>query len=593
MRIFPSKPLELVNTTLCLLGFLFMLGCGGSYVNYRPVLDQKTIIHPDQGVVIARIVNTSTYPLPFNNLTITPENLNESKKIKPDELQALTPYEKGTTVFASQIPPGSYALKNILAWHFRGEYRYSNYIPADTKLGTFEVKAGQVTDLGTILYYPKPQNDKFLKILSRVPETANGEVLAKYFPFYNYQSDNIISWKDDGKSEERDSLIASIAQNPVTYQKRYLAPDKSVYFLAKLGVILKRNASGEWSLDGVDTNLNLNTIAQSKAGDVIVGGAEGKLFWKHAGYEWKDISLDYQHDIKELIFYDESTIDMVVDEGKNALIYRADKHKNSLKWKEMNRFNHIKGWSQTRELLSNEPDSKSVKKKKKQHRIAELFLRKLDGSHYIDISTQTMRSAGTFAINEFKTFGYDPITWETYTPESLHEMSTIIDSGAIKLGIKKAGFWDWDSRPEYYRLDTSTNEWMEIKRTTKRCSDGSIIGKAGCSAIGKKGRSKRADFSFRSLPFFKNELEAIVIANLSKSSLWTGERSKEVKILSTKDGGKTWIDTGNELPSSFCGSIVKEVTDRILLSCEGVSTDFYESFDDGANWQHVRQQENF
>jgi len=580
-----------------LIGLVSLIGCGGSYLNTRPVLDQQTLLQPDQGIVVARVINTSAYPLPFNNLTITPENLNESKKVKPDELQALTPYQRDTTVFASAIPPGTYALSSIYAWHFRGEYRYSKFATTDAKLGTFEVKPGHVTDLGTILYYPKPQTDKYLNVLTRVPATATGEVLTKYFPFYQYHPDKLLTWKDDGRDEERESLFASIAQNPVDFNKRYQAPDNSLYFLAKLGVIVKRTANGDWELDGVDTNLNLNAIAQNENGDLIVGGAEGKLFWKPHGKAWVDISLDNKKVIKELLFYNETTIDMIVDEGLKAVVYRAPIAGDHFAWQEMNRYDSKKGWAK---FEREEPTNASKKKTKaayqtktKPKRISQLGIRALDNKHFIDISVQHVSNNAAFPNYDLKTYGFHPDTWVMFKPQEESEMTAIIDAGAAKLGIEEAGFWDWDGRPEYYRHDQDSDQWVEIKNSVWRCEDGSITTRKVCDGNKKSPKAKLTSFNFRSLPFFKGPLEAIVIAGFSDFDFWSGERSNEVKILATSDGGKTWTDTGNKLPFDFCGIIIREIKDRILLSCDGVSSDFYESFDDGATWEHVRQQENF
>lgn len=593
MHFISNRQQNVTCTILSLIGLILITGCGGAYLNNRPVITQESVIQPTQGLVVARVINTSSYPLPFNNLTIAPENLNESKKIKPDELQALTPYKKGNTIFASQIPPGHYSLKNVIAWHFRGEYRYSYFIPADTKMGTFEVKAGQVTDLGSILYYPKPQDDKFIKILSRIPETANGDILAKYFPFYEYQKDNIITWKEDGLSDDRYSLLASIAQNPLDYKKRYLSPDNSLYFLSKLGVIVKRSSEGEWTLDAVDTNLALNTIAQNEKGDLIVGGSEGKIFWKPLGEDWIDISLPYEFEINELAFFDNDTIDMVTNDGDIVLLYRAKTEMKILQWEEMNRFKQYKGWSKQSQSKPIEKSLRLKRQKEKPNRIVNVAFRKLNEVHFLDISAQRTYSNGAFSNYDIKTFAYHPKTMEVYSYENTSKMSAVIESGNATLGIEKTGFWDWDGLPDYFRFDPISKAWIKISRKISTCENGVIRNSDGCPDTKRKQVNKKKSFKFNSLPYFKNDNEAIVIASFSSVNFWNGQRSSELKILSSNDGGKTWLDTGNKLPFDYCGTIIKEIKDRILLSCNGVSTDFYESFDDGANWQHVRQQENF
>ncbi len=579
------------------LSLAFILGCGASYTTPRPVLDQKTLVKPDSGIVVARVINASSYPLPFNNLTITPENLNTSKKIKPNELQALHPLRKDTSVFASSVPIGNYSLHHINAWYIRGEYRYSFFIPSSTKFGTFEVKPGHVTDLGTLVYYPKPQTDNYLKIISRIPDTANGEVLKNHFPFYQYDPNKVISWKEDGLTEDRESMFVSIAQNPLIYDETYLAPDGSVHFLSRLGIILTRTSEGEWLIDGVDTNLKLNAIAQNTNGDMVVGGAEGKLFLKLRDQDWQDISIGFNKEILSLSFKTPSTIDMITNETKRAAIYRANI--DSLEWKEMNAFSAKSGWTNFDSPETNNPDqaTKGGTKVKsgKSYRIFSINTHEIEGEHIIEVSTVRSSHSGVFASATDKSFSYNPETWEVSANQSNSEMDLIVQSGNVQVGIEKAGYWDWDGLPEYFRYDQSSEQWIEFKSQVYFCpgdvfsTSKSCPGKEGSK---KKIKAKRRQFKFYSLPLFSSEFDAIALVSFPKFGYANNGASKKM-LLKTEDGGKTWSDTGNSLPREYCTQIIRQVTDRILLSCEGASTDFFESFDNGASWEHVRQQEDF
>ena len=144
---------------------LFILGGCSSGVNMLPTLSEKNMPKENQGVVVVRVINASAYPLPFNQVTITPKNLNESKKIKPSRLRALPVATTGSTIFSSPVTSGSYSLDSIRSFHIQGEFWYSRWAPADAKFGTFDVEAGKVTDLGTIIYYPKPEQDKYLNTI--------------------------------------------------------------------------------------------------------------------------------------------------------------------------------------------------------------------------------------------------------------------------------------------------------------------------------------------------------------------------------------------------------------------------------------------
>lgn len=566
---------------------LLLSGCAGQ-VNMLPTLSEQTRLQADQGIVVARVVNASAYPLPFNHLTITPENLNESGQIKPERLVAPYPLADSSTVFSSPVTAGSYSLSSIRAFHSQGEYWYSRFVSADARFGTFEVIPGQVTDLGTIIYYPKSQEDKYIDTLLRLPEPEPGEVLAKYFPFYPFDPGVIRGWDGDDYDEERESLYVSAAQNPVTYQGSYLAPDGSIYFLAKLGVIIKRTAGGDWELDAVDTNLDLTAIAQNDRGDLVVGGGEGRLFWKPAGGAWRDISLHHSHRIEELFFHG-GGIDVLAKQQTKLSVLRMNVSRGELQWQELDHYTPLQGWQSMPRPEEEKPGKKQPRKPRK---ISGVTLSAIADETYITVHTLSMRQDPVFSNSKPEVFGYRGDNWQVYMPESKPDISAIVQAGAIKLGIRQAGFWSWTGRPSYLRYVESSGQWEEIATFVLRC-DGQITHDRDCPQGDKAVRSKRHSFSLRTVPWFKNELQAIAAVAFANVNIWTGERSSDTRLLSTDDGGKSWSDTGHSLPKPYCYSVVPQVVDRLMVSCNGASGDFYESLDNGASWQHVRQHENF
>jgi hypothetical protein len=565
---------------------LLNLGCGpASRVNLVSPLTKKSIVSPNQGVVIARVIDASGARLPFNYLTITPKNINESKEVKWQRLESLTPQMNGSTIFGSSIAAGSYSLSSTRSFYSFGNYWYERNAFADPKFGTFEVKPNQVTDLGTIIYYTKPQDDRYSEILLHLPGVELGEVLGKYFPFFQYDKNKLLSWNDDGLEEERESLFLSVAQNPIAYNKSYLSPDKSLYFLGKFGMIIKRTNYGDWELDSVDTNLDLTSIAENKFGDLIVGGSEGKLFFKPTGQSWFDISMEQGTEILSVVFNQESNIDLIIKNNNALLIMRADSRQQPLVWQEINRYDYREGWKH-----SNIPP---LPKSSANRRIFSASLSTIGKKHYIDINTKHLKANTLFTESRNQIFEYSPNDWSVTEPEGELEVSTVVDAGATKLGIKKAGFWSWSGRSTYYRYLKDSDDWDKISTNLNLCANGKVETTIPCDKPAKGRKIKKTNFNLRSIPWFKNELEAVAIAGLSDYNAWTGERSSETKIIYTKDGGKKWIDTGYSLPKPYCSNVISKLTDRIILSCNGATGDFYESTDNGKTWQQVREQENF
>lgn len=564
----------------------FLLGGCAGQVNILPPISKDTNLKPNEGLLVARIVNTSAYPLPFNYLTIAPENLNESEKVKWLRLSFLEKSVNSTSVFSSAVPAGNYALSDIYSYISRGDYYYQKGASADTEFGVFQVKPGEVTDLGTIIYYPKPQEDKYLNTLVRLPETEKGEVLQKHFPFYSFDPELINGWKNDDFNDERQNTFASMAQNPVTFDDRYLAPDGSVYFLAKLGVIMKRTALGEWELDAVDTNLELTSISQNQQGDIAVGGAEGRLFFKTAVGDWQDISLNTASKVEKLVL-SQTQLQVIASEKTDLIIYQANLADSQLNWQEINRYSYVKGWT------SNPPTEEPKKGvTKKPRRITNVALTEISGDHFITIRSQSASSTPVFGGGDPNTYAYNPETWEINLTKEAPDVSSILDAGAIKVGIKQAGFWSWDGKPTFLRYDEDTGEWLEISTKIRTCDD-VIVKTSTCDKNGTIVKASTDSFTLGSIPWFTTPTDAIAIANISDFNFWASTRSNTVKILSTDDGGKTWTDTGNELPNEYCSSLVPEVADQLVVTCSGATGDVYQSSDNGATWEHVRQHENF
>ena len=579
--------------------FLLVNGCATN-TDMLATLDSKTVLTPDQGIVVVRVINATDYPLPMNQVTIAPDNLNESENIKFQRLSDLDLDLDDSTVFASPVKAGNYAMSSIRSLHFRGEIYYEHYAFAGATFGTFKVAPGKVTDLGTVIYYHKPQQDKYLKTLIRVPESGTGEVLQKYFPFYNFSESDMLGWTDDGRNDDRETTYLTVAQNPTVFEDAYKAPDGSLYFLGKLGVIVIRTPDGEWVFDAVDTNLNLNTIAQNENGDLITGGEEGKLFWKPKGSPWQDISLGHDVSVTNLSFHENSYVDMITKSDSLLTISRAEVAPQ-LNWQEFNRYTSRDGWKLTNVVQaadSNKDKKSSVYDKKKEkplYEISRIELHELDGTHYINVSTISSYANRVFTKGDREKFAYYPDSWKVYVPEKLPEVTTMISAGTNKLGVTEAGFWSWTGRPTVSRYDSATSTWQEISTSMRMCPDGTATTKKTCDPIegSEKTKSSEEDFNLISIPVFSSELEALTIVNFQNTDFWTGKRSNDFRVLKTIDGGKTWQDTNNKPPNEYCAKLVTEVSDRLLVTCSGATGDFYESYDEGKTWKNVRQQMNF
>lgn len=580
-----------------LAGILIVLSGCSSQVLMLNTLNSKTVLEPEQGLVVAKFVNAGPYPLPFNQLTIAPENLNESKKIKPERLQALGNSTFSGSVFSSPVKSGKYSVSSIRAFHSVGDGWYSRFLSPQSDFGTFQVQPGKVTDLGTIIYYPKPQGDRYVHVFLRLPPSVPGDTVKTYFPFYEFTPENVLSWDNDDREDERQSLYVSVATNAVDYKIDYLAPDDSIYFLAKLGVILERKNNGEWALDAVPTDYDLNAIVKDENGSLVVGGDEGRVYLKLKNNDWLDISLDKTKQVMALLLNKHGYLDVITRNTKHIFVDRVNILSNDKIYKRMASFDSFNGWHDSEGNIQAVSIKKSSSGELKKKRVQKYrFIKSaeiLKEKHKITITTRSMSPDSHFSPTKTKTFKYDPNTWEVSKYEESEPFSLVRDAGFLTLGVKESGYYVFSKGSN----TENKNEWIKLSKKIRTCAKGTTLKGKKCFYERKKKKDRKffmakvKVFNFATIPWFKDENNGVAIAYFYKGD--GPNRTTDTKILKTEDRGKTWLITDHELPFEYCDTLVSEVKDRLLLSCEGVSGDFYESLDFGKNWSQVREHENF
>lgn len=592
---------------------VFLTGCLTSVVNIREPITQETPITHD-GIVVAKVITASGAVLPFNQFTITPKDVNKSKENQYPRLVSLDDPDGGVSLFASSVPPGEYSVDSVRSFHVIGEYFYSVWAIGGVELGVFNVEPGKITDLGTFIYYRKVEGDKYMDKLIRIPDTNNQPFINFYRPFLKYDPANVLSWTDDGLNADRFANYAALAQNPTVFTERYLSPTGSLFLLGKLGTILERKKSGEWSQDILDTNAEFNSIVQNEKGQLMVAGEQGTLFFKGLNGKWKDLSFDIGTKIGSVkLSFNGDAIIYAVQNGR-AVILSGNPANEKVDWKKLYYYSASKGWHDGNDLALVTGDTmektaeekaaeakgksssktkvkKTTKRKPQLLRISSFELEEFLGQEYLRLTIQKSGYDGKFNVFDPSSRKLFSISKDMksiqYESKMSGEMDGIINAGSTSLGVKKAGFWSWTGKDSYYRFDRQANNWTEIKTYLDQCP-GLSEKSTKCLLNGKKV-SRKEHFNFLGIPVFVDLNKAY--ATVRTYVTFTGE--SKTYLVRTLDGGQYWQKLGAELPGKFCTDIVPEIHDRILLHCSGVSGDFYESLDEGKTWNHVRQHENF
>lgn len=580
------RNLFIISIAIC--GIL-LSGCA-SNVKVAKQLSTQASLPPGEGILVARVINTTSYRLPINSMYIDPKEVNTSKEVKTVLAYAEDMPIGDSTLFAVSLEPGEYSLSVIRSLIFRGEAYYSRGTATDPEFGVFKVEAGKVTDLGTIVYYAKPSDDVYKDTLIRVPESAQGQVLKKYFPQFATGVSNfeeILTWESDERDEQRFGMYASAAQNPMSFSDEIRAPDGSLYFLSKLGVILRYSPEDGFETLAIDSDLEVNAFAQNDAGDRVAGGFEGALFFQAVDGDWEAVSVPEKATIHYLTFYQENQFDVVYSVTDKLHVVRFNKEDLTTS-SELNTYSYAKGWENVSNFI--QPKTKPPKP----HNIKSVWVAQNGVKKVLKVNNYRVGRWDPFDASDTESYSFSPDNWEMAIAPSSLEVDAVITAGSVEIGIKSPGFWSWTGKPSYFSRENEQSPWREMNAHITVCKKDQVMQSNGvCLSDGKGVKPKKESFSFKSRPWFWDANNGLAIVNFSDFNAWTGQRSSETKILKTADGGVSWETTELTLPKEYCSNIIGEIKERILLSCNGATSDFFESTDLAESWEHIRQQQDF
>lgn len=577
--------------TLVLLCLSILGGCATSQVWFAPSVTPGATLTPEHGYIALTVINASTAPLPFNHVTLTPKNINTSKDAKAARIQALEEAPNSSTVFFSSLPEGEYTLTDLRGFYSLSDRWYSRWASSKDPVGNFSITKGKITDLGKIIVYPRVVGDRFHYLIVRVPDS---HALADVPPD-NIRADmdtrNVITWDDDGGDSERQSLYANIAQNPVIYNDRYISPLGNLYLVGKLGFIMKRTAAGIWENDAVETDFDLNSVYESKAGALVVGGDFGKVFIKHPKSEWQDISIPSNMSVDAITAAEDNRLIVIAHNPKTIKIFARSIAEASQPWSVLATLDPESGWQNAdQKFFYLKPYTGNHRRLKRVVHNARLI--EFNNDWYIASSLQLGKELNFIAATErYLHRVTDNFTTLVPVGDFNEGIDNVLNVGEGYLGINYPGFFKtWTT---YYRLAAGETVWEKVSTKVDLCkATGTEL--AACNknspdhATAQDSRS--ASFEFTSSPVFFNGKDAYAIVKFTRQP--KDIKGSYVPIAST-DGGQSWFYSTKPLPGNDCIETIPEVHNSILVYCHGQSADFYESDDLGKTWRHVRQSIKF
>lgn len=587
---------------LGLVGVLFISGCASTsgpkpkQVNLLPSLTKTVSPVESMGTVVVKMVQAGGSMWSINQVTMVDKAYNTNEENKKQRLTGLKDNYFGSNIFAANVKPGTYSLANVRSYHPIGYRSYDRFLDLDPEFGTFEVKAGKVTDLGVLVYYPKPNEDKYISTIVRTESLIPAEIINRNFPRFSSLTNDVLTWNEDGKEEQRYEQYLSVVQNPLDYTKRVKTQDGSVYFLGALGVMVIRASDGQWSMDAVDTFDNILHFEEGENGTLLLSDKKYRVFIKPKDGEWLDYSLSDTDQIKQVGFTKSGGVfvSTIAEDNMQGGLRITSIGDEEPQWRELFRFDPFKGWL-VKEGKAVPPNQREYEEVQDGMRIKSIEYDA--GEHQVHmITSYKSLSKDDEALNKFYTLdeasGKLTALNKAAPVESIEQQYTEVDAGTRKVGIiTDKGLAAMD---EYYIRKDLTGPWQKLGRKFFVCPEG--YNRLKGLACGKEGDESQVvvaegtEFDFATAPIFFSHSDVWSVARFNES-----DDDKKVRrvLIKSENGGTNWMRVDAQLPKEYCYRIETLVTDRLLLSCDGFSGDFYESTDQGKTWQHVREHQVF
>jgi len=562
-----------------------MVACANSKINVVPAYSAQQLWNAEQGLVVARVINASPYPLPYNYLTLAPKDVFEAKENKFQRIANLKTIGDKASLFASGLAPGSYSLSDLYSYRNYGNYYYQNFGSVEASFGTFVVEAGKVTDLGTLIYYRKPDGDVYYDVVNRKADAGlTLDLVKQSLPSVVAKVDfnSPLSWSEDENSDDRQDQYLNMAQNPINYNQAYPLADGGWKFTAPLGMLISRDAGGEWGLEAVETDYELEFYSRNQSGDQLVSSADKILYLKLAGSDsWQsfpapEVDVRFNKDNKEFAL----AALQLLDDGSFVALYHSDyflllRHKpqGENKWSSRTVYSPGLQWMSVDHYLQKQDEiatalaqKKTNKRVKRKKKIASFSIRSHRGDFYIAADKSLYRLST-------KDFQAEAIN-KDFSVEGLDQ------SGLDQITIHRSSIWDGSVTTEY-SLDDG-NSWNSYNKSLDRCpASPAPESNSKCS----DGKRRFQSYRHASLPVFYQDGTAYSIFTKVAINFWNSRRTSTKLMVRSVDGGKTWLEVKDvELPK-HCHRMIKGVGNEILLSCSSTTGQFYHTDKDKIEWQ--------
>lgn len=315
---------NLILTTIICVG---LYGCSSTPENF---VDAPGV---NKGIVIAEILNNSRYipkeVIGWTNIIVERIDTTDptTAKLTPTKRWDFSPKLK----YAGKLPPGVYRINKLHYFRRKDGYSAVHDALAPLDLGTFEVAAGKITNLGTLIYHPLftphflDDTEAGQHLIARQENVDLPEQVALDLP--NWRQQLIVSphlsWRKDSDSGKREETLRIIKKAALPTQ--IFKADEHFLLATKTGGIYQQKKQ-RWFYHDLALSERIRNIVQTPSGEYLVQLNSSKLFSFDSRFKQKHLLKEFENQTIQTVLKHKQRIYVVtISNSQELIIYEWQK----------------------------------------------------------------------------------------------------------------------------------------------------------------------------------------------------------------------------------------------------------------------------
>ncbi|MBY5992266.1 hypothetical protein [Ferrimonas balearica] len=319
-------------------------GCASSNI-VSADLTPAQVWQEDSGMVAVQVVN-NVGRLGQHNDNWTEVILWPLEGEKAYSLRAVKHGVLNSRAFVGVVPEGEYVVGLLWSFYSNGDLTSTLRMPVGWNGGLFKVAAGQLTDLGTLVYQPlgdqRAEPGFWTSGYERRATVVRSEQGTPIAPFIRahfgeladkVQLETPRGWESDELDSFRQSMFEVVRDNAFASRQHRLSDGRLVR-LGRLGQ-LTLEQDGQWQVMSLPTYVELGAVTETEQG-LVVGGERGVVL-RQGAEGWQSLpGPDKDAAVSLLLGDDDRGRYAVALSDKESILYRIDSFDRP--WQELKRF---------------------------------------------------------------------------------------------------------------------------------------------------------------------------------------------------------------------------------------------------------------